>query len=64
MIDRNEPNRNRRCPECGSERVVPIVYGFPTPELERRAERGEVALGGCLLPADATRYCSDCDSEW
>ena len=38
-----------RCPRCGRP-GVPIVYGLPGPELMEAAERGEVALGGCVIP--------------
>ncbi len=37
------------CPACGSADVLPIVYGLPEDELLERAERGEVALGGCCV---------------
>ena len=30
-------------------RVVPIMYGLPTEEGFAAAERGEIALGGCLV---------------
>ncbi|GAB2971220.1 hypothetical protein GCM10027212_07430 [Actinotalea caeni] len=40
------------CPECGSGRVVPIVYGMPAPELVEQAGRGDVELGGCCLMVD------------
>ena len=39
------------CPICGGK-VVPIVYGMPTGELEEKADRGEVVLGGCCLAVD------------
>ncbi len=39
------------CPICGGK-VVPIVYGMPTVELEEKADRGEVVLGGCCLAVD------------
>ena len=31
---------------------MPIVYGMPTGELEEKADRGEVVLGGCCLAVD------------
>ena len=39
------------CPECGGKGVR-IVYGLPGPELAEAAERGEVALGGCVIGED------------
>jgi hypothetical protein len=49
------------CPSCGSTEVVPIAYGLPGPELMERAERGEVALGGCLVSGNDPRWqCRSC----
>ncbi len=53
------------CPQCGSQRVVPIVYGYPAPETARRAEAGEIRLGGCCITDhDPTWHCEDCDYAW
>ena len=39
-----------RCPKCGqADAVISIVYGYPASEAEQAAERGEVALGGCVV---------------
>ena len=52
------------CPICGSE-LIPIVYGMPGPEMLKKAERGEIYLGGCLItPDDPKYYCDDCDKEF
>ena len=52
----------RSCPECGGD-LVPIVWGFPSPQLLEKAERGEVSLGGCVLPINNPNYhCKKC--EW
>ena len=51
----------RKCPHCGSARVIPIVYGLPGPELFQAAERGEVALGGCLVDdRNPMWHCNGC----
>lgn len=47
------------CPRCGSARVIPIVYGDPTYETFKRAGRGEIALGGCLIDSP-THQCKNC----
>ena len=54
------------CPQCGSrENVVPIIYGYPGPELRDAAERGEVKLGGCVISGDDPRwYCKDREYSW
>ena len=41
--------RIRKCPDCG-HLLVPVRYGYPTPELFELAEVGKVMLGGCCLP--------------
>lgn len=35
-----------RCPECGSQEVLPIVYGLPGSDMLEMSERGEILLGG------------------
>jgi hypothetical protein len=57
---------HRTCPKCGSTRVGPIAYGEATAELEARARRGAVVLGGCLVglgpdgdPVWACRACGE-----
>jgi hypothetical protein len=55
-----------KCPNCGSENVVPIVYGYPTREAVQAADRGELILYGCLPPSDQPedRACRSCGKEW
>lgn len=38
------------CPSCGQMTVVEITFGMPAPDMFEAEERGEVILGGCLLP--------------
>lgn len=55
------------CPKCRSPNVVPIGYGYPTPETEERAKRGEVARGGCIIPPPerwADHTCRACGHDW
>lgn len=52
------------CPVCGSDAVVPIVYGFPGPDLWAAAEQGSVAIGGCIVSEDApTGRCRACGAR-
>jgi len=38
--------------------VIPIVYGYPGPELFEQAEKGLVKLGGCCVEPDNPEwYC-------
>ena len=54
-----------KCPACGSDRVIPIGYGEPTPEGEAAARRGEVVLGGCIIGADSPAWaCRACGEEF
>jgi len=53
------------CPYCEGLSTIPIVYGLPTEELFKAAERGLVELGGCMVMSDQpTRLCLDCDRRW
>ena len=53
------------CPRCGSEDVVPILYGMPTEEAVEASVRGEIALGGCVVFPDAPQnHCRNCGHEW
>ena len=47
------------CPRCGSE-SVPIVYGMPGFEDFEAADRGGLALGGCIVMDDQpTHRCTN-----
>ncbi|MGY1986914.1 hypothetical protein ACI792_11870 [Blastococcus sp. SYSU DS0669] len=55
----------RVCPGCGREDSVPLVYGLPGGDLFEQAERGQVALGGCLVPGEMEAFlCRSCDMAW
>lgn len=56
--------RPERCPECGSDRIVPILYGLPTSESGEAADRGELLIGGCMTGPGAPRWgCGACHWE-
>ncbi len=53
------------CPQCGSHRTVPIVYGFVPASVGEAAERGEVVLGGCMLTGEDPEWaCLACGHRW
>lgn len=53
------------CPKCASKSTVPIIYGYPSPELHIKAEQGKAILGGCTVnPDDPERQCKDCGYKW
>jgi len=64
MLSTGTRHRPRRplCPTCRYyDQVVPIVYGFPSPEMVSNSRRGEVALGGSCASPDAHQwYCKGC----
>ena len=52
------------CPYCHEkDEVIPILYGFPTHEAFKRADRGEVYLGGLDI-SPYSYYCKRDDREF
>jgi hypothetical protein len=45
-----------RCPDCGQQEAVPIVYGLPSAETVRGAEQGSFVLGGCVISGKNPSY--------
>lgn len=53
------------CPECGSDKIIPILYGLPRPELVRKAVFGKVILGGCVVHENGPDlFCCSCGARW
>jgi hypothetical protein len=53
----------RKCPKCGSDRVLPIVYGFPSHVLLQGMNAHRLVLGGDhLLDSAHVWACSGCRS--
>jgi len=53
------------CPSCKAKEGVDILYGMPTPESFENAERGELAIGGCVIEDNQPdRRCLKCEHEW
>lgn len=51
---------NPKCEVCGKP-LTPIVYGYPDAETFAKAHRGQVILGGCILPEQRpTHWCIIC----
>ena len=64
-VSRPEPTPPPPCPKCGSENVLPLVYGMPAPEASKAAQRGEIALGGCVIDETYRRWqCAQCGSSF
>lgn len=57
--------KKQRCPDCGERAGVRPMYGMPTPEAMEAAARGEIALGGCIIPWGSPHFrCLACSWEW
>jgi hypothetical protein len=53
------------CPRCGSTKIIPIAYGYPSAEMRADAEAGRVELGGCVIESNMpTRRCTGCQHAW
>jgi hypothetical protein len=53
------------CPRCGAvATMLPIVFGYPSAQTFAAAERGQVALGGCMVMGeDPTHRCMACAQD-
>lgn len=52
------------CPYCREkDEVIPILYGFPSHEAFKKADRGEVYLGGLDI-SPYNYYCKRDDREF
>lgn len=50
------------CPKCGSSNIRRIAYGLPGLEMAEAAERGEIALGGCVIDERSRQWeCAACN---
>lgn len=57
-------SKKETCPECGTE-TIPIVYGLPGAGLMKKAKKGKIRLGGCVIyPGAPTWHCPQCDNEF
>ena len=55
----------RDCPNCHSRDVVPILYGYPGPEVMEESQEGKVHLGGCAIEENQPqKHCNNCGHEW
>jgi hypothetical protein len=57
----------RACPACGSEALLPMVWGYPAAELEQQEREGKVVLGGDLVYGDERDprwHCGGCQHRW
>lgn len=61
-------NETRYCPICGEEekkKLIRIMYGHPSRDLLKEAEKGEIYLGGChRTNFDPVFYCKECKNKF
>lgn len=54
----------RVCPRCGAGDVIPVVYGYPSPDMWEAEQRGEIVLSGCIVSSGfPTWQCGKCSSD-
>lgn len=54
-----------KCPECGSENILDVIYGYLPFDLALKKEAGEIIWGGLFIPDDPRKFhCVDCGHEW
>ena len=46
----------RICPHGHNDNIIPILYGYPTIRNMKKAKKGKIKLGGCVV--------TDCDPKW
>jgi len=45
--------------------VIHIVYGYPSPEAQKKAEQGKIKLGGCVVTGDDPEwFCCECEEKF
>jgi hypothetical protein len=60
-----ETKRVPKCPNCGSDSIVPIHYGYPMPKMRRDYEAGKIDWGGCVITGDDPRWlCKACENRF
>ena len=56
-----------KCPECGSGKVVNVIYGYMelSEDLKKKLDAGRTRLGGCCVSEDSHVWeCNSCHHEW
>ncbi len=53
---------NEQKPKCldgHSDHIIPIIYGYPTQKMMKKAKKGLIHLGGCIVTdCDPKYYCT------
>ncbi len=63
--DKMDNKERPKCSYCNSDKVIPIVYGYPTSKDFQEYERGEIKLGGCISSGlKPNWHCNNCDRSF
>jgi len=57
----------RKCPKCGSDKVILITYGYPdgSPEVMEKIKNEEIEPGGCSVDGNSPEWkCKDCEERF
>ncbi len=52
-----------KCPECGRNTVVEVVWGYPDPRAMQAETEGKLVLAGCL-PCREDWKCTQCGASF
>jgi hypothetical protein len=64
-MQHHEGRKLPRCPACGSDRVVPIVHGIPTPAQQKAIDEGRAVAADREEWEGMTEWlCQDCGCDW
>ena len=54
-----------KCPYCGKQKIVPIIYGYPGNDLFIKEENKEIRLGGSVSEKKKPqKYCLSCEKPF
>lgn len=53
---------DKKCPNCKSNNVIPIIYGRPDRELSKAVQSKRAIMGGCVWGPDSSLWaCQKCN---
>jgi len=68
MPDLHEPEDSlapATCPRCGAAGPIPILYGYPSEEMQELEKAGKAVLRGCVVEsASPVWHCSRCEHDF
>jgi len=54
-----------KCPVCGSDNVLPVIFGLPDDEMSELYLSGKIWLGGCVFDINSsTHWCLVCQTDF